>query len=195
MTKFLEVLAARPKPVEAAPAAPAGDKLDQAMDAAGIPGAAAPAPAAAAADPRQALAGLGDKPNGEALISFVESWVPLIVRGYAVAQGRVWDRECDAACRLSITERQNLKLTADAAAPYVARLIEHSEKLAALGFVVQFGFILAGKFSLVKSKPLAAPKARPAEEGAVEDGAADEAEKPEPKTVPVHRRPVGRPKK
>lgn len=192
MTTFLDVLDRKPAAPAPAPKPAAADPLDQAMEAAGVDGAAA-APETGGGSPRP-LPDLAGKPTGEALISFVESWVPLIVRGYAVAQGRVWDRECDAACRLSVTERQNLKLTADAAAPYVARLIEHSEKLAALGFAVQFGFILMGKFALVKSKPLAAPKAKPAAEGSATD-ADEDAEAPAPKLVPVHRRPVGRPKK
>lgn len=194
---FLDVLTSKPVPAPPpADAAPAGDPLDASMKAAGIGATAAPG-AAPASDPeaaraREASAGLAGKPTGEALIAFVESWMPLIVRGYAVAQGRVWDRECDAACRLSITERQNLKLTADAAAPYVARLIEHSEKLAALAFIVQAGFILSGKFALVKSKPLANPPAEGTKD--VEEGQEAGGEEAAP-TVPAHRRPVGRPAK
>jgi len=182
---FLAILTGQPKDVPPPPA-PAGD-LEGDLAAAGLP--AGSSPAAPGPGAARGLPGL-EKPTGDALIAFVESWVPLVVRGYAQVNGRVWDRECDAACRLSITERQNLSLTADAAAPFVARLIAHSEKLAALAFVVQLGFVFAGKFALVKSKPLAKKAAE------VERTEAHESEieaPPAPKPAPVHRRPVGRP--
>lgn len=195
---FLDILGGKaPAPAPAAPA-PAGDPLDAAMASAGIDAAPAPgAPAPAPADPRGDLgAALEQKPTGDALIAFVESWVPLLVRGYAVANGREWNREMDAACRLSITEKANLRLTADAAAPYVARLIAHSEKLAALGFVVQLGFVLVGKFQLVKQQPrivktTAAERTAPDET----EGAQATAPAERPRPAPVHRRPVGRPRK
>jgi len=183
---FLDILTGQPKDVPPPPA-PAGD-LEGDLAEAGLPSGGAtgqPIPPGAA----RGLPGL-EKPTGDALIAFVESWVPLVVRGYAQVNGRVWDRECDAACRLSITERQNLSLTADAAAPFVARLIAHSEKLAALAFVVQLGFIFAGKFALVKSKPLAK---KAAEVERTEAHESEIEEKPAPKPAPVHRRPVGRP--
>jgi hypothetical protein len=97
----------------------------------------------------------------EALINFCDMTTVMTCRGFAISRGVQWTQVLQRECMLNDGEKAQLAMTAPAAMPYIRKLMLHLDKFAAGLFFLSYSFMLAGRFSAIKSR---APKPMPKKE-------------------------------
>jgi hypothetical protein len=89
--------------------------------------------------------------DGEACIAFLDGITPLIVRLLCMRHKIRFTAELTRECRLSEAEKAQLRLTADAAAPAIARLLQQSQNVSVGVFFISYYLIVNAKVSYIKS--------------------------------------------
>ena len=142
-------LASGPLP---APAAGSDPKIDAIL---GSPTTAAPV-----------SAGVGTstaKIDGEALIALLDGMTPVVVRLASMRYKIHFTAELTRECRLTEPEKAQLRLTADAAAPLVAELLQKSKNISVGIFALSYAMIVANKLSYVRQFAAPPQKENPSE--------------------------------
>jgi len=111
--------------------------------------------AGASQPPPVVSAGAGTAITGEALMALLDGMTPMIVRLLCMKDGVHFTAELTRECRLTEAEKAQLRLTADAAAPLVAELLQKSKNIAVGIFAVSYVMIVGSKVAYIKS--IAAP--------------------------------------
>lgn len=108
--------------------------------------------------------------TGEALIAMLDGMTPMVVRLICMRYKVRFTAEITRECRLSEAEKQQLRLTADAAAPVVARLLQQSQNISVGIFFISYVMIVGSKIHYIKSM---APPETPSEPPQAEQPAED----------------------
>jgi hypothetical protein len=88
--------------------------------------------------------------TGEALIATLDGLTPLVVRLCCLRTGVRFTAEITRECRLNEAEKQQLRMTADAAAPLFSKLLEKSEYVAVGVFGISYVMIVDAKIRYIK---------------------------------------------
>ena len=104
--------------------------------------------------------------QGAALVQMCEVTTLVIMRAYAARMKVKWTDTMSKAARLTKPEKDLLGTFAPAAAPYLMRILSHSDKIAAACFALAYASMLADRGSLIKEqaprKVIDAEQVRPA---------------------------------
>jgi hypothetical protein len=106
----------------------------------------------------------GAKPpaTGEALIAMLDGLTPLVVRLCCIRSRVRFTAELTRECRLNEAEKQQLRMTADAAAPILSKLLEQSGPVSVGIFGITYVMIIQSKINFIRSlAPVEKPKDEP----------------------------------